>query len=88
LLLSSAAKKISLLQIVDENKKVLGVPKNPLQNEGLVCCGGYSNTNGCVVSDKIQMTQITGVDTQNPQTLLLHTYKTETTANFSVPKFQ
>ena len=61
LLLSNSAKKISTLQIIDENKKVLGVPKNPLQNGGLTCCGGYSNTNGCVVSDTIQMTKINGV---------------------------
>jgi hypothetical protein len=84
LLLSNSAKKISTLQIIDENKKVLGVPRNPLQNEGLTCCGGYTNTNGCVVSDTIQMTNINGVDTLNPQTLLANTYKTESTAAFSV----
>lgn len=32
LLLSNNAKKISCLQIIDENKKVIGIPKNPLQN--------------------------------------------------------
>ncbi len=88
LLLSNSAKKISTLQIIDENRKVLGAPKNPLQNEGLACCGGYSTTNGCVVSDSIQMTKINGMDTLNPQTLLANTYKPEYNTTFSVEKFQ
>jgi len=32
LLLSNGAKKISALQIIDENRKVIGVSKNPLKN--------------------------------------------------------
>lgn len=75
LLLSNGAKKISCLNLIDENKKVLGVPKNPLTNEGLYCCGGYSNSNGCIATDNIQMTQINGTDRINPQTLLTNTYK-------------
>lgn len=34
------------------------------------------------------MTKIKGVDVQNPQTLITNTYKSESTATFSVEKFQ
>ena len=56
LLLSNNAKKISCLQIVDLKKNIIGRAKNPLQNQGLNCCGGYSNINGCIISDDLYMT--------------------------------
>jgi hypothetical protein len=49
-MLSNHAKKIACFHILDENKKIIGIPKNPLQNMGLNCCGGYSNQNGCFIA--------------------------------------
>ena len=68
-------------------KLISKAEQSPLTNEGLVCAGGYSNNEGCFVTNELNTANNYNAATLQLESLGSTNYQ-EISANFSLPKLK